>query len=410
MTGVHGTAAGGLVATEAARRLRTIIVADGLMAFGGAAFSLVAYLTVEPIAALLWNSVVVSIVAVAMLSGLRPLRRGRVLEALLRLSVANWVVAIAIAWVSAFAWPLALQAALLPVAVAASHVDRSRLTFFAATSLAVGVTVACLGLLQDVSGLSADAPTWLKNAVLLTAGPPLTFLVVLIALQSHGVLARALVSERVANDELEASRERVLRAGDAERRRVERDLHDGAQARLIGISLQLSAAHAHVGDPDAMAEALDRLSNEVRRAHRELRELSHGLYPTALTQHGITSAVQAAADRVPLDVTIDAPTMPRLSDSVEAAVYFCVLEALQNAARHSGAGAVCVRMRATAGHVTFEVIDDGSGLPPDLVEGRGFANMRDRLGALHGILDVDAGHDGGTRVFGSIPLRTAQRA
>lgn len=386
------------------RRLGTIIIADGLIAMFGSWFATGSYLLVEPMPTLLWNAVVVMAVALTILSALRPLGVGRVFDAVLRLSVANWVVALAIAWSSSFAWPLALQAALLPAAVAASYVTRERLRFFAAVSFVVAVAVAGLGLLQDATGLSAEAPEWLKTAVLLSAGPPLSFLVVLVALQFHGNLSRSLDSERVANRQLVASRQRVVEAADAERRRIERDLHDGAQSRLIGINLKLAGARASVHDPDAMTTTLDQLREEILRAHHELRELSHGVYPTSLTQHGITAAVQTAADRVPAAVIIDATDLPRLPSPIEATVYFCVAEALQNATRHARADTITVAIAIRAGQLWFEVGDDGVGLAGSATDGRGFQNMRDRLGSLGGHLEVDTSAGGGTVVRGVVPV------
>ena len=395
----------------ARRRLRSLIVADGVLAALVGAFTIIMWATVARITALFWLGVFVVVISVFIASALGPLRRNDVFGAVLRLSVANWVVAVGVAAVATFAWPLMLQAAVLPALFAASYVSRRQLGFFVAASLATGFVAACLGLLQDTTGLSGQTPTWLTTGVLLGAAPLLGAIVVLVALQHHRTLSRALDDELVAKhqlaehaEELRRSRQRVVAATDRERRRIERDLHDGAQARLVGINLKLASARALVRhDPFAADDVLADVRAEVQRAHAELRELAHGIYPTVLTQHGLVAAIEAAADRSPAQVTLALGRVGRLPAAVEATIYFCVLEALQNATEHAHPNQVRICLGRDDDEVRFDVIDDGTGTS-DATEGHGITNMRDRIGALGGDLRLTSVDGAGTTVTGVLPL------
>ena len=215
----------------------------------------------------------------------------------------------------------------------------------------------------------------------------------------------ARVDEQVK--ELRASRTRVVLAADAERRRIERDLHDGAQQHLIGLAIQLrlvgELADSH---PEKAKELLGGLDDEVQATLEQVRDLAHGIYPPLLQDRGLPDALAAAALRAPIGARVDARGLGRYPPDVEATVYFCCLEALQNAGKHAGVGAtVTVRVHASDGSLSFEVTDDGSGF--DAVSGRagvGMTNMRDRLGALGGSLHVDSAPGAGTTISGTIPL------
>lgn len=215
----------------------------------------------------------------------------------------------------------------------------------------------------------------------------------------------ARVDEQVK--ELRASRTRVVLAADAERRRIERNLHDGAQQHLIGLAIQLRLARDLADSHPAKAkELLGALDDEVQATLDQVRDLAHGIYPPLLQDRGLPDALAAAALRAPIGTRVDAQGLGRYPPDVEATVYFCCLEALQNAAKHAGEGAtVTVRVRASEGSLSFDVADDGSGF--DAVNGRagvGMTNMRDRVGALGGSLRVDSEQGTGTTVSGTIPL------
>jgi signal transduction histidine kinase len=207
--------------------------------------------------------------------------------------------------------------------------------------------------------------------------------------------------------ELRASRARVVAATDRERRRIERDLHDGAQQRLVAMSVRLSVVQELVRrDPAAASDAIEALRAEVKAAQAELNLLAQGVYPPVLTEHGLAEALRSAVDRSTGPVELDVHDVGRHPRDLEAAIYFCCVEALQNASKHAGSEAkVRVRLVMTpAGEIEFDVADDGPGFDPTAISrGNGFTNMRDRLGAFGGILEVAAAPGSGTRVTGRVP-------
>jgi signal transduction histidine kinase len=208
-------------------------------------------------------------------------------------------------------------------------------------------------------------------------------------------------------DELRESRARVVAAADAERRRIERDLHDGAQQHLIGLVVNVQVARElAISDPSRVRVVLDGLSNDIHVAIDELRDLAHGIYPPVLVDRGLPDAVLAALERAPVQGCVDAAGVGRYAVDLEATVYFCCLEAIQNTAKHAGTGArVMVRIWEEDATLLFEIADDGSGFELGThLGGVGLANMRDRVGALGGQLHVAAAAGEGTRVVGGVPL------
>jgi signal transduction histidine kinase len=207
--------------------------------------------------------------------------------------------------------------------------------------------------------------------------------------------------------ELRASRDRVVAAADESRRRVERDLHDGAQQSLVLLNLKLGLAERTAGeDPEAVGALLREARADLDRALEELRDLAHGIYPQVLTTDGLAAALADAADGVAIAVDTALDGAGRYPPRVEAAVYFCCQEALQNAAKHAGQDAkVEIRLKAREGVLRFEVADDGAGFDPTPEAGSaGLQNMADRIGALGGELTVESNPGAGTRVNGSVPL------
>ncbi len=206
--------------------------------------------------------------------------------------------------------------------------------------------------------------------------------------------------------ELQASRARIVATADAERRRIERNLHDGAQQHLVALAVNLRLARDFVGDdPEAAAAMLDELATSIRDTITELRDLAHGIYPPLLMDSGLPEALRAAAGRNPLDVAVEAEGLRRYPTEVEAAVYFCCLEALQNAAKHAPEAKVSVVVRDDGSELRFEVIDDGPGFAPEAMRrGHGFVNMSDRLGAIGGSVSWESNPGQGARIRGSVPV------
>ena len=204
-------------------------------------------------------------------------------------------------------------------------------------------------------------------------------------------------------DQLRESRARIVEAGYSARRKLERDLHDGAQQRLVGLALDLRLAREKLDDdPVAAGAMLDEASAALAMATEELRELARGIHPAILSDRGLEAAVESLAQRAPLPVQIDASVDGRLPDPVEAAAYFVVSEALTNVVRHSGADRAEVGIRRDNGRLVVEVADDGSGGADPA--GSGLRGLADRVAALDGRLRVDDPAGGGTIVRADIPL------
>jgi signal transduction histidine kinase len=200
-------------------------------------------------------------------------------------------------------------------------------------------------------------------------------------------------------------------AQDEERRRLERDLHDGAQQRLVAISLALRMARG-LTDPEAdqaLGERLDQASQELARALNELREFARGIHPTILTERGLVPALQSLAERSTLPATVEATLDGRLPASVEATAYFVVSEALANVGKHSKATAVTIRAWIENGELRVDVADDGIG-GADPSRGSGLRGLADRVAAVDGTLDVESPPGAGTRLQVRIPVRVLAEA
>jgi signal transduction histidine kinase len=210
-------------------------------------------------------------------------------------------------------------------------------------------------------------------------------------------------------EELRESRARIVASGDAERRRVERNLHDGAQQHLVALAINLRLTKDIAAeDPAAVGEMLGQLALDVQATIKELRELAHGIYPPLLADNGLGDALRATAGRSPLTVYVTvADEVGRYPAEVEAAVYFSCTEALQNAAKHAEGATVQLRLWTEAGGLLFSVSDDGPGFDAAVARrGHGYVNMADRLGAIGGTVRWDSQPGHGSVVSGSIPLAT----
>ena len=205
-------------------------------------------------------------------------------------------------------------------------------------------------------------------------------------------------------DELQAARTRSASSAAVERRRLERDLHDGAQQRLLMLRLKLAEIEAGA-DPET-ARQLVAADEDLADALEELRAVAHGIYPPVLRERGVADALRARALRGPVDIQVVAGDVGRLDPSVELAVYFCALEALQNAIRHGGQdAAITVTLRREAEELAFAVADDGPGFDPlDANGGAGLTGMRDRITVVGGQLEIDSAPGRGTTVRGQVPL------
>lgn len=287
--------------------------------------------------------------------------------------------------------------------------------------LAVAVVLpgAMIGAPVQLSVSGGDtriAKLWLIDtygqAAACAAGGAVLLLVLLWPLtqyaRARAAFTRLLLAPREAESErrlaeVTRSRARLVSAFDAERRRIERDLHDGAQQRLVALTMTLGLARLDA-PPGPLAERLARAHEEAGQVSGELRELIHGIHPQVLADYGLSDALADAADRsaVPVDVDVE---LPRFAESVESAAYFAVREALANIGKHSGARRAWIRGSYTDGRLAIEVGDDGTGGADPL--GSGLTGLTDRLAVLDGTLTVTSPAGGPTVLRLEIPCRTS---
>ena len=213
-------------------------------------------------------------------------------------------------------------------------------------------------------------------------------------------------------EEIRASRLRLVAAQDAERRRIERNIHDGAQQQLVALAIKLSITESMIGtDTEGERELLAELRQDAAGAVEELRDLARGIYPPLLASEGLVAALEAQARKAAVPTSVTADGVGRYPQDLEAAVYFCVLEALQNVAKYAGATRAEVRLAASGHDLRFEVTDDGAGFDPQSRGyGTGLQGMADRLHAHGGSLDVRSAPGAGTTIAGRLPCRVLEAA
>jgi signal transduction histidine kinase len=277
---------------------------------------------------------------------------------------------------------------------------------FASTVAAFGGSLALMSMpawLDHVPSRRADlgftTVTDQRTAWLVAAGGLVIGIVgigLLIALTTvEGALAKAMLGVSAAElakrvDELEGSRAAVVDAAEAERRRIERDLHDGAQQRLVSLAMNLGRARArYEDDPEAARLLLDEAHADAKHALVELRDLARGLHPAVLTDRGLDAALSGLAGRSPVPVTLDVAVEPRCNPTIEAIAYFVVSEALANVAKHSGASRADIVVRRVADRLHLSIADDGVG-GAVAHHGSGLAGLADRVGGVDGTLHIDS--------------------
>jgi signal transduction histidine kinase len=209
---------------------------------------------------------------------------------------------------------------------------------------------------------------------------------------------------------LRASRQRLVAAQNEERRRIERNIHDGAQQQLVALAVKLKLADALIGKDEERARALlAELHGETSQALEDLRDLARGIYPPLLADKGLGAALQSQALKSSVPVTLETDGIGRYAEETEAAVYFSCLEALQNVAKYAGATRATIRLAQANGTLRFEVSDDGRGFDPDTASGgSGLQGIADRLAALGGELEVRSAPGDGTTVAGRVPVHEAR--
>ncbi len=208
-------------------------------------------------------------------------------------------------------------------------------------------------------------------------------------------------------DELRASRQRLVSAQDTERRRLERDLHDGAQQQLVALKIKLALAHTIAQREQAAKTAgvISGLAGDADDAITTLRDLARGIYPPLLAAQGLQAALTAQANKAPLPVTVEADDIGRYPQDTEAAVYFTCLEALQNTSKYAGATHASITLTEADGTLMFTITDDGVGFDPTTTpQGAGLVNITDRLHAQNGTITIHTTPGAGTTITGQLPV------
>ena len=210
-------------------------------------------------------------------------------------------------------------------------------------------------------------------------------------------------------EELQESRRRIVTAQDERARKLERDIHDGAQQQLVALSVKLGLAEQLASrDAGQTSALLAELKSDATEALENVRDLARGIYPPVLADHGLAAALEAQARKALVMVRLDANGSGRYPSEIEAAVYFCCLEALQNIAKYASANEAIIRLGRSNGDLTFEVVDDGRGFDPATAGGSGLTNMRDRVEAVGGTLEIQSEPGIGTSVTGRVPISPAE--
>ena len=209
-------------------------------------------------------------------------------------------------------------------------------------------------------------------------------------------------------EDLRASRERIVAAQDQERRRIERNIHDGAQQELVALAIKQRLVEGLVDrDPGKAKNLLSQLQADTTAALENLRDLARGIYPPLLSDQGLAAALEAQARKAAIPIATEAVGTRRYRQEMEAAVYFCCLEAIQNATKHADASKASIRLWEEDGDLRFSVADDGRGFDMESAPlGTGLQNMADRLAALEGVLEVHSRSGQGTTVSGRVPVRS----
>jgi signal transduction histidine kinase len=335
---------------------------------------------------------------VVLVTALRLARRGRLQQSITLVCVGNWAAVLLLTFVAPGLLPVMVLLTFVPVVFAEPYVRWQRGLVFAVISAGC---VLALGLLAAFHNAPyayplAGMPRALETAFIVIALPIHAFHILVIVWNNAAALrtSESLLAQRA--DELAASRTRLITAADEERRRLERDVHDGAQQHLVALAVLIQLARS--AEHDRYQPLLVEASGLLETAIGEIRRLAHGIYPPLLVSGGLAEALPAVAARAPVPVEINLQGLRRYPAAIEAALYYCCSEALQNAAKHGGPGTmVAINAHADDRILALTISDTGRGFDP-ATEGTGLTNMTDRLSAIGGDLVIDTAPGRGTRV------------
>ena len=344
-----------------------------------------------------------SVMAVSLLvlfASLPLTRRFGNVACILALAVSSMAFAVGGTWATPNLSPLTAVLTLIPLLVGLPYLGRAWLYALMANAVIGGAALAALAEWRRTDNVN---DSWQVNAVVIAASLPAGFVIVIFLVRdTHRRL-------RLQSEELRESRTRVVAVADAARRSLERDLHDGAQQRLLAMSVTIERARKELlgGRTEAAGALIGQLASDNLEILNELRELARGVYPPLLTERGLVAALQSAARRSPVPVTLDAEPFARPAQQVEVAAYFCVMEALTNAAKHAGCTEVGITLRG-ATQLSFTVTDNGTGFDRARVSAGmpagGLLGMEARAAAAGGTIRLDTAPGRGTVLTGAFPL------
>lgn len=328
----------------------------------------------------------------------------RVPAALGVIAFGNWMVAVVAVFLLPWLLPVMVLTAMMPIVLATPYVERGRLWPFMVGTGAVLTAIGWLGIERDDGGVVEDVADGIELGIVVigmigTAIP--IGVVVWQANRYHRAQAGAAIR---LSEELSESRRRLVVAGDDERARIERDLHDGAQQRLIAAAMRLRMIDGRSESPD-----LTPVISEVESAMADIRRLANGLSPALLESAGLDQALSASAREVSWPVETHLEPVGRLDRSVETALYFCGTEAMQNALKHARGRQLRLELRRSEGDVVLEVTDAGDGFDVEATtNSRGMVNMSDRIASVGGTLTVASRRGAGTTVRATVPARASR--
>ena len=327
---------------------------------------------------------------------LRLARHRRYQQSITLVCIGNWASVSLITFIAPALLPVMVLAALIPVVFAEPYIRWQRGLAFTVITAGCVLALGALARFQNISHLAGQAPRWIETAFIVAALPVNALLILVIVWNNANALrtSEKLLAERAA--QLAASRTRLITAADVERRRLERDLHDGAQQHLVALAVLIQLART--AEHDRYQALLMEASGLLETAIAEIRRLAHGIFPPLLVSGGLAQALPAAAAHAAVPVKLNLQGLGRYPASIEAALYYCCSEALQNAVKHGGPDTtVTITAHSDDRMLTLTISDTGRGFDPATI-GTGLTNMTDRVSAIGGDLIIDTAPGRGTRV------------
>ena len=390
--------------------LRQFIVLDRVGAGLGAFFVVLVNGAFVRNAIVWWIVPVLLLLMLALTAALRLCDRQETLRPLALIAAGNWLVAIIIPLFLPVLWPVMVVTVLAPVILAAPYLERNRIGLVLGMTGTVAALVAALGLLNDDGGALPDLADELELFVVI--GSLVAQIIPVGFIAWHNNLRQQRQMERLldlnsslvgSRLDLLSSRRRVVEAADAERRKIERDLHDGAQQRLAALGMQLRLLEHELAE-GKVSSTVARLNSELDEAVAEIRELAHGIYPTLLQDQGLAAALRPVVRRSGSRFELETKEIGSLDPISSAALYFTALEALANAAKHAPDSRVVVGLAMDGEHIELSIVDDGPGFDLGMAwASHGIQNMHDRLAAAGGTLVITASDGSGCRVEARVP-------